>query len=52
MKKMLLPVTCYLLPVAVLIFIAVTAAVVVPPGKTLIFDKSSTGNVFLSFIAQ
>lgn len=37
-----------LLLVAVLVFVAVTAAVAVPPGKTLTFDKSSMGNVEFS----
>lgn len=37
-----------LLLAAVLVFVAVSAAVAVPPGKTLSFDKSSMGNVEFS----
>lgn len=37
-----------LLLVAVLVFVTVSAAVAVPAGKTLKFDKSSMGNVDFS----
>lgn len=37
-----------LLLLAVLLVVGVTAAVAVPPGKTLSFDKSALGNVEFS----